>query len=67
MRKLRLPKLRLFFQTIYTMFNYSQTIDPVTVLDKMKELGFHREDSRNYILQLMEITPTAASSLLRIT
>ena len=28
------------YQTIYTMFNFSQTIDPVTVLDKMKELGY---------------------------
>ncbi len=51
------------YKTIYTMFNFSQTIDPVTVLDKMKELGFHREDSRKYILQLMEITPTAANAV----
>ena len=51
------------YKTIYTMFNFSQTIDPVTVLDKMKELGFYREDSRNYILQLMEITPTAANAV----
>ena len=49
------------YQTIYTMFNYSQSIDPVTVLDKMKELGFYNERSRDYILQLMEITPTAAN------
>ncbi len=52
---------REIYETIYTMFNFSQTIDPVTVLDKMKELGFYREDSRDYILQLMEITPTAAN------
>ena len=52
---------REIFETIYTMFNFSQTIDPVTVLDKMKELGLHRDDSRSYILQLMEITPTAAN------
>ena len=52
---------REIFETIYTMFNFSQTIDPVTVLDKMKELGLHRDDSRGYILQLMEITPTAAN------
>ena len=52
---------REIFETIYTMFNFSQTIDPVTVLDKMKELGYHRDDSRDYILQLMEITPTAAN------
>ena len=49
------------FETIYTMFNYSQTIDPVTVLDKMKELGYYQDNSRDYILQLMEITPTAAN------
>ena len=51
------------YQTIYTMFNFSQTIDPVTVLDKMKELGVHRDDSRSYILQLMDITPTAANAV----
>ena len=51
------------YQTIYTMFNFSQTIDPVTVLDKMRELGCYRDDSRDYILQLMEITPTAANAV----
>ena len=49
------------YETIYTMFNFSQTIDPVTVLDKMKELGYYTDRSRDYILQLMEITPTAAN------
>ena len=58
-----LEQNRQIYQTIYTMFNFSQTIDPVTVLDKMKELGVHREDSRSYILQLMEITPTAANAV----
>ncbi len=56
-----LPANREIFETIYTMFNFSQTIDPVTVLDKMKELGLYKEDSRSYVLQLMEITPTAAN------
>ena len=56
-----LKQNREIFETIYTMFNFSQTIDPVTVLDKMKELGLYRDNSRNYILQLMEITPTAAN------
>ena len=51
------------YHAIYTMFNFSQTIDPVTVLDKMKELGVYRDDSREYILQLMEITPTAANAV----
>ena len=56
-----LKQNREIYETIYTMFNFSQTIDPVTVLDKMKELGLYQDNSRNYILQLMEITPTAAN------
>ena len=54
---------REIFETIYTMFNFSQTIDPVTVLNKMKELGVYQDNSRDYILQLMEITPTAANAV----
>jgi len=49
------------FETVYTMFNFSQTIDPVTVLNKMKELGVYHDNSTDYIKQLMEITPTAAN------
>ena len=56
-----LEQNREIFETIYTMFNFSQTIDPVTVLDKMKELGYYHDNSRKYILDLMEITPTAAN------
>ena len=56
-----LQQNREIFETIYTMFNFSQTIDPVTVLDKMRELGVYQDNSRDYILQLMEITPTAAN------
>jgi len=58
-----LQQNREIYETIYSMFNFSQSVDPVTVLDKMKELGFHREDSRSYIMQLMEITPTAANAV----
>ncbi len=54
---------REIYETVYTMFNYSQTIDPVTVLDKMRELGFYTDTSRDYIMQLMEITPTAANAV----
>ena len=56
-----LEQNREIFETIYTMFNFSQTIDPVTVLDKMKELGYYHDNSRKYVLDLMEITPTAAN------
>ena len=58
-----LQQNREIYETIYTMFNFSQTIDPVTVLDKMRELGYHRDNSRDYILQLMQITPTAANAV----
>ena len=50
------------YETIYTMFNYSLTIDPVTVLENMKQNGYYDENlSRGYILQLMDTTPTAAN------
>jgi replicative DNA helicase len=42
------------------MFNFSQTIDPVTVLEKLRELGYYTDKTRDYVLQLMDITPTAA-------
>ena len=58
-----LQQNREIYETIYTMFNFSQTIDPVTVLDKMKELGVYRDDSRGYVQQLMQITPTAANAV----
>ena len=58
-----LQQNREIYETIYTMFNFSQTIDPVTVLNKMKELGVYHDNSRDYILQLMEITPTAANAV----
>ena len=54
---------REIYETIYTMFNFSQTIDPVTVLDKMRELGYYHDNSRDYILQLMQITSTAANAV----
>ena len=58
-----LDQNREIYETIYTMFNFSQSIDPVTVLDKMRELGVYHENSRDYIRQLLEITPTAANAV----
>ena len=50
------------YETIYSMFNYSLTIDPVTVLENMKQNGVYDENnSRGYLLQLMDTTPTAAN------
>ena len=53
---------REIYETIYTMFNYSLTIDPVTVLEQMRQNGYYDENqSRSYMLQLMDTTPTAAN------
>ena len=53
---------REIYETIYSMFNYSITIDPVTVLENMKQNGVYDENtSRGYLLQLMDTTPTAAN------
>ncbi len=51
------------FETIYSMFSYGQTIDPITVLDQMKTRGVFRETSTGYIAELMRVTPTAANVL----
>ena len=56
-----LQQNRDIYETIYSMFNYSEVVDPVTVLDKMKTRGAFTEQSTSYIMQLMEITPTAAN------
>ena len=42
-----LQQNREIFETIYTMCNFSLTIDPVTVLDKLKELGYYHDNSRD--------------------
>ena len=53
---------REIYETIYTMFNYSLTIDPVTVLEQLRQNGYYDENlSRGYLLQLMDTTPTAAN------
>lgn len=52
------------FEAIYGMFTLSQSIDPVTTLERMRLDGTYNENtSRSYIFQLMEITPTSANVL----
>lgn len=53
---------REIYEAICSMFNFSEKIDPVTVLDKMKQNGvYHEGTSYEYVRQLMVITPTAAN------
>lgn len=54
-----LPQNQVIFQTIYKMFSLSQTIDPVTVLNQMRQDGTYQEGTtREYFFQLMQFTPT---------
>ena len=49
------------FDTIYNMYIYGRTVDPITVLDQMRVRGVIRENSQTYMLELMQVTPTAAN------
>ena len=52
---------REIFETIYSMFVYSKPIDGVTVAGEMEKNGLYNDNTRSYLLQLMEITPTSAN------
>ena len=49
------------FETIYQMFVYSKPIDGVTVAGEMEKNGKSNEQTRSYLVQLMEVTPTSAN------
>lgn len=52
---------RAIFDTISSMFTAGQKIDPVTILDEMKVLGYKDKADRDYFIQLMDVTPTSAN------
>ena len=52
---------REIFETIYHMFVYSQPIDGVTVAGELERNGLYNDNTRSYLLQLMEVTPTSAN------
>ena len=54
---------REIFETMYSMFSFGQTVDAVTVLDQMKVRGVWKDNSRQYLVELMQLTPTAANVL----
>jgi replicative DNA helicase len=49
------------FETVFSMFNFAVTIDPVTVLEQMRVSGVFNENMPGYIRDLMLITPTSAN------
>ena len=56
-----LKQNREIFETIYSMFVYSKPIDGVTVAGEMERAGLSTDDTRSYLVQLMEVTPTSAN------
>ena len=54
---------REIFETIYSMFIYSKPIDGVTVAGELEKNGLYHDNTRAYLLQLMEVTPTSANVL----
>ena len=51
------------YETIYGMFAYGQTIDPVTVLAQMRVRGVYQDNCETYMAEIMRGTPTAANVL----
>ena len=55
---------REIFETIFSMFSFGREIDPVTVMDQMKVRGVFREGTTQpYLMEVMNLTPTAANVL----
>ena len=53
---------RHIFETVSSMFVLSETIDAITVLNRLEERGLaDAVGGKQYFFQLMEITPTAAN------
>ena len=52
---------REIFETIAHMFVYSRPIDGVTVAGELEKAGTYTENTRPYLVQLMDITPTSAN------
>lgn len=49
------------FEAIYSMQAAGQTIDAVTVLNTLRATGKADDHTRDYLISLMELTPTAAN------
>ena len=66
MEKLRpadfyLRQNREIFEAIYGMFTYGRPIDGLTVFEELEQRGNTDNNTRSYLAQLMDITPTSAN------
>ena len=51
------------YDTVYSMFAYGMTVDPVTVLGQMRVRGVYQDNCEQYLAEVMRMTPTAANVL----
>ncbi len=51
------------YETVYHMFAYGITVDPVTVLNQMRTRGVYQDNCEQYLAEVMRMTPTAANVL----
>ena len=51
------------YETIFAMFSYGQTVDPVTVIDQMKVRGVYDDNTPGYLAEIMRVTPTSANAM----
>ncbi len=54
---------QILYDAVQRMFLESRSVDPVTVLDQIKLMGFRDQLPRDYVLQLVEMTPHAGNVL----
>ena len=54
---------RNIYETVYSMFAFGATIDPVTILNQMHVRGVYEENCEQYLADAMRMTPTAANVL----
>ena len=54
---------QMIYDAIQRMFLDGRNIDPVTILEEIKALGYKEKIPRDYVLQLVEITPHAGNVL----
>ena len=58
---------RHIFETIYSMFTLNETIDAVMVLNRLEIRGVtDAAGGKRYLLELMDVTPTAANVMLYV-
>ncbi len=59
---------RKVFELMFNMHAFARIIDPVTIVAEMREKGgFSEEAATNFIMDIMNITPTAANILEYVT